>query len=154
MSIAIGVAAYQSSQADVARAQTALSDLKRETAQAITRESEKVREKETAMRADAESLRSKLAKEIDHAKTRQDRLLADIRAGTERLSIPAACPASQAATDPGAAPGSGAAPQRAELDQSAAETLVAIASDGDQAIRERNACIEQYNAVRESLNTR
>jgi prophage endopeptidase len=153
LSIGAGVSAYQMARADLAQAQAALSDLQRETAQATTRASEAARAKETQLRADADAASAKLAKEKQSAKNREDRLVADIRSGAQRLSIAASCPAAgQAPADPGIAPGSGPESPRAELDRSAAEALIAIAIDGDNAIRERNACIQQYNAVREALN--
>lgn len=76
--------------------------------------------------------------------------LARHRAGTERLSIattaclPAGADATPAQPDPQA---------RAELDGPTAETLVAIAADGDHAIRQLNACVDSYNAVRAQINT-
>jgi prophage endopeptidase len=156
LSIGAGVSAYQMARADLAQAQAALSDLQREHAQAATRASEAARAKETQLRADAAAASAKLQKEKQSAKIREDRLVADIRRGAQRLSIAASCPAASQAPedpeDPGIAPGSGPESPRAELDQSAAEALVAIAIDGDNAIRERNACIQQYNAVREALN--
>lgn len=92
--------------------------------------------------------------EKTHAQAEMDRLRAAVRAGSVRLFVPtagAACPGSQAPE--GASPAGGFAKARAELDPAAAETLVAITSDGDSAIRDLNACIDRYNTVRQSLNT-
>ena len=152
LSIGAGVSAYQMARADLAQAQAALSDLQRETAQATTRASEAARAKETQLRADAAAASAKLQKEKQNAKNREERLVADIRRGAQRLSIAAHCGPGKAPADPSTPPGSGSESARAELDRSAAEALVAIAIDGDNAIRERNACVEQYNAVREALN--
>ena len=154
VSIGVGVSAYQMSQADLARAQTALSDLQRETAMATTRASEAARKKETQLRAEVTARSAKLAEEKRRAKIREDRLVADIRSGTQRMSIAARCPApaGQTGADTATAAGSGPEGARAELDSTTAATLVAIAADGDNAIRERNACIQQYNAIREALN--
>lgn len=151
LSVGTGITAYALSQASVARAESALSDLQRETAQATTRASEAARAKETKLRADNVAASAKLVREKQNAKELETRLVADIRSGAQRLSIAASCP-SQAPGDSTVTAGSGPGDARAELDRSAAEALVAIASDGDTAIRERNACIQQYNAVRETLN--
>jgi hypothetical protein len=141
-------------QRDQARAD--LANYRAEVAEATQRAEAQARQTETTLRTEAETLRTKLAKEAEDAKTRQNRLVADIRAGTQRMSIAAACPpaASQAGADSAAAPGNGAEGARAELDPEAAATLVAIAADGDQAIRERNACIAAYDNIRDTLNAR
>jgi hypothetical protein len=111
------------------------------------------REKETQLQAQSQTLRDQLTKEIQHAKNTQSRLVADIRSGAQRLSIAASCAdAGQASADPATPPGAGDQ-ARAELDPAAAEDLVAIVADGDNAILERNACIQQYNAVRAALNS-
>lgn len=151
VSIGAGFAAYQMTRADLAQAQAALSDLQRETAQATTRASEAAREKETMLLATTVVLSDKLNKEARNAQDAQNRLVADIRTGAQRLSIAAHCPG-QAPADSTAAGGGGAEGARAELDRQAAETLVAIAADGDAAIRERNACIAAYDAARQTLN--
>lgn len=92
--------------------------------------------------------------EKTHAQAEMDRLRAAVRAGTVRLSVPttgAACPGS---TTPGDAPAASRPAQaRADFDPATADALVAITSDGDNAIRDLNACIDRYNTVRQSLNT-
>ena len=40
---------------------------------------------------------------------------------------------------------------RAELDPTDANDLIAIAADGDNAIRQLNQCIDQYSAVKEAI---
>lgn len=135
-------------------ARTALATHRAQVAEATAQAQAQARDKEAALLTQSEQLKTALAKEIDHAKNRQDRLVADIRSGAQRLSIAAHCPspAGQAPADPAAALGAGAEGARAELDRSAAEALVSIAADGDTAIRERNACFEQYDAIRATLN--
>lgn len=152
VSIGVGVAAYEMTRADLASAQAALSDLQRETATAATRASEDARQKEAQLRATTTATNAKLAEEKRRAKIREDRLVADILSGAQRMSIDAICQPSPAPSDTATAERSGADTQRAELDPEAAAALIAIAAEGDTAIRERNACIEQYNAVREALN--
>ena len=136
------------------QARADLAKYRAEVAGATQRAEAQARQTETTLRTEAETLRTKLAKESEDAKTRQNRLVADIRSGTQRMSIAAACPtpAGQAGEDPAAAPGNGADSARAELDPEVAATLVAIAADGDQAIRERNACIAAYNQVRQLMS--
>ncbi|MES2007922.1 MAG: lysozyme [Pseudomonadota bacterium] len=100
-----------------------------------------------------------IAAVVAHAKEERDRednaaatARAEYLAGTRRLSIAVrACQAGGGATaDPGAAGGAGEA--RAELAPEAAAALDAIARDGDRGIRDANACIDAYNAVRDTLN--
>lgn len=65
-------------------------------------------------------------------------LRADVAAGKRRLSVLAtSCAAGSTAT------GLGHAEARAELDPAAAERIVAIANDGDDAIRQLNA-LQEY----------
>lgn len=89
------------------------------------------------------------------AKRSTETLLADLRAGRVRLSVPTVQAAGSAQRHEsggagGAAPGPGQA--RAELDPEAGASLVAIASDGDAAILDLNACIDAYAAVRRRVN--
>ena len=138
-------------QRDHARA--ALADYRREVAEATARAERKAREAETMLRDQADQLRSQLTQETKNANDAQDRLVAGIRSGAQRLSVAAHCPAAgQASSDSAAATGAGN-PARAELDPQAAEDLVAIAADGDAAIRERNACIQAYERVRSVLSS-
>lgn len=114
-------------------------------------------------RATEAGLRTDLADQADHfrkamldEKVQRDRFMAGVRSGAIRLSIPviaasaAACGA-HAGGDPAAA-GGDRHEARAELAPAAAETLAAIVDDGDDAIRQLNACIDRYNTVRARLN--
>jgi prophage endopeptidase len=90
------------------------------------------------------------------AKTRDDQalsaLLADVRAGAVRLSIPTARPAATAdAGLPGAA---AAAPVAARTDiaPEAAAALVAIATDGDDAIRDLGTCLDAYGLAQARMS--
>lgn len=150
---AVGLAVHEMGRADLAAAQAAMYDLQREHAKAATLASEAAREKETMLLATTQAISDKLNQEQTHAQNLQNRLVSDLRSGAQRLSIPAHCP------QPGGAPGANAPPAdgtadtpRADLDPATAETLVSIATDGDQAIRERNVCVDAYNAARETLN--
>lgn len=85
-----------------------------------------------------------LIKEKQNAKAANDRYVAALRAGDERLYVNVRpVPASE-----GAAPASGDRPEtRAELDPETAANLVGITNDGDDAIRQLNSCIDAYNAI-------
>ena len=85
-----------------------------------------------------------LKKANDDVKT--TKLRADVRSGTLRLSIPTAGPV-LSAQSAGIAPGD-RAEARAELDPKTADDLIAIAKDGDDAIRQLNACIDAYNVIK------
>ncbi|WP_020206105.1 hypothetical protein [Cupriavidus sp. WS] len=127
------------------------------------------REREAATRAEADQVTKyrgleraageAIAAVVAHAKEERDReenaaaaARAEYLAGTRRLSIAVrSCQASGGASaDPGAAGGPSEA--RAELAPEAAAALDAIARDGDRGIRDANACIDAYNAVRDTLN--
>jgi hypothetical protein len=79
----------------------------------------------------------------DQADKTITKLNADLAAGRVRFSIGAVQP-TQAA---GAAPRTGAE-TRCDIDPEAAQSLVAIAADGDKAIRQLNELIDFYNQVR------
>ncbi|NDV11692.1 lysis system i-spanin subunit Rz [Crenobacter caeni] len=80
----------------------------------------------------------KLMEERADAQTEINRLRADLRAGTRRLSVAFAA----AGSVPGAAasPGSGDAAARAELHPAAADDLVGLAADADDVTRQLAAC--------------
>jgi len=91
-------------------------------------------------------------REKTHDKEEIHRLRDAVRTGALRLSVPTVAGACASAPGPdgAAAPGHAAAP-RAELDSAASEALVAITADGDDAIRDLNACIERYNTVKQAV---
>ena len=97
-----------------------------------------------------------LTEEQDHAKTEREHFDAAVRSGAVRLSIPVA--SGQCAAGPGT--GSDSSPAagtdqhqtRAELDHETAAALGAIAGDGDDAIRQLNACIDAYHGVMKKFN--
>ena len=95
------------------------------------------------------SLKSKRDKERKNAEQQISNLRVALDAGTLRLSIPTA-PAQPGPADPGV----GAPEARTELDRSTSEALVAITADGDNAIRDLNECIDQFNEVKDRLNGR
>lgn len=129
------------------------SETKRLYAVALAASISEARKTENELRADLEQQQAAAAKEKEIAKAREDALVESVRTGQRRLSVAAVCPGSGAAgIRAGASGGSGPGVSRAELDPAAADRIVAITIDGDQAIRERNACVAAYDAVRKRLN--
>ena len=111
----------------------------------IARMNEEARGKERAMQAAANANATNLRKANQNAQDQIVRLNADIGTGAVRLSI--ATGGLQGCRAAGAATGGGDE-ARAELDPTTARDLISIAADGDAAIRQLNACIDTYNAIR------
>lgn len=111
----------------------------------IARLNEEQRVKEQAMQAQANAAATKLRKANQDAQAEIARLNSDVATGAVRLSI--ATRQVQASGDARATCGAGTE-ARAELDPAAAQDLIAIAADGDSAIRQLNACIDLYNETR------
>jgi prophage endopeptidase len=106
---------------------------------------EQAQEREHELILAVNDISAKYLKAQEDAETRKNTVTAGIRSGAVRLSIPtAACGGESAATASG-----NRAKARTELDRQTAESLVSIASDGDRAIRQLNACIDAYNKVTE-----
>lgn len=82
-------------------------------------------------------------KEKTDAAQKMERLISDLRSGALRLSIRTT---GQDGSNHGATSGAGQA--RADIDPADAAALVRITDAGDDAIRDLNACIDGYNAVR------
>lgn len=99
-------------------------------------EIERISEK---MRIEAVETTEKLKKEKQDEQDKVKQLRADVANGALRLSVRANCSASTATGD---------AETRAELDPKTADDLIAITSEGDQAIIELNSCIDFYNKLR------
>lgn len=124
------------------RMESRISRMQAEQAEAIQLASEEAREKERALQEEIDLLNDSYRKEREHAEKSIARLRADVAAGRVRLSVPARCPG----TDTTAV--SSPSEERAELDAETADALVAIASEGDESIRELNLCIDAYEAGR------
>lgn len=126
-----------------------------EHTQALLAAEATARDNENKLRGDLDAIQAAARKDNENAKAREDALVERIRTGERRLSIAARCPAgggTKAGADPAAASGGGPEVSRAELDPAAGIALVGIARDGDRAIRERNACVAAYEAVRQRVN--
>ena len=116
-----------------------------EQAIAIAEANAQARQVEQVMTTKLNETATKLKKENDVAKSQITTLRNDVASGAVRLSI-----ATQASvsTTSDTAPTCGNKQARAELDPAAANTLISIAADGDEAIRKLNSCIDSYNQVR------
>ena len=123
---------------------------------ALQQATERERSTERQLGTDLSDLQTRHNQDASYAKQIRERTAAAVRTGAVRLSIPAlSCVA-----DPGApaSPGAGPAPgdrhqARAQLAPEIGLALTAIGDDGDDAIRQLNACIDAYNAVKIRLNT-
>lgn len=117
----------------------------------IAKQNDAQREIERERVAKLSELSYKLQKEKDDAKAANDRYADALRNGTERLFIPVS--GVQTCTDSTSVSGD-RNQARAELDPTTAVNLVAITNTGDDNTRQLNACIDAYNAVRDSANSK
>jgi len=117
----------------------------------IARLNEEARDTERKLNQKVADQANELRKVQDDAKAEITRLNDDIVSGAVRLSI--ACSSVQPARSPAPAPRAGSK-ARCEIDQQAARSLVAIAAEGDEAIRQLNALIDFYNTARDELSTK
>jgi hypothetical protein len=110
----------------------------------------KARETEQAMAQVAQTYGQTLRKANDVAKVKEAKLRNDVVSGKLRLFIPVQAPdcSVPAAQDAAPAVGDNIGEARAELSGQVADDLIAIASEGDTAIRKLNACIESYETLR------
>lgn len=139
---------HQASQAAAAREAAASAA----AAQKLAEQTENEREKERLIARSLAAIADQHHQELTHAQQDRDRFIAGVRAGTIRLSIPIVADRAGAAGADRAAAGGDRHETRAELAPEAGITLATIADDGDDAIRQLNACIDAYNAVREAIN--
>lgn len=113
----------------------------------ITRMNDEARDKEQRHAMKVSALANQLLKDKSDAKAKFDLDLAAIRAGSVKLRIPAKCPArptGEVGTNP-----SGTTPAaKAELDPAAYDFFAGLTNEGDDAIRERNTCVEMLKADR------
>lgn len=110
----------------------------------------KARETEQAMATVAQTYGQTLRKANDVAKVKETKLRADIASGKRKLFIPiqASDCAVSATTDAAPAAGDNSGETRAELSGQVSESLIAIAAEGDAAIRKLNACIQTYETLK------
>ena len=98
----------------------------------------------TQMNSDKEKADATLHNVKSVLKAQNDQLIAAVRDGAMRLSIPVSTPAGHSPFP------SRNAEERAELDGQTSEALIAITNDGDKAIIDLNSCIDRYQAIREA----
>lgn len=113
----------------------------------IARLNNEARETEQRMAVVAQTYAQTLRKANNVAKVKENKLRADLATGERRLFIPVKTDCPVPATTDAPAP-SGNTETRAELDGRVAQALVDLTSRGDQAIRQLNTCIDQYEKVR------
>jgi hypothetical protein len=108
----------------------------------------KARETEQRMATVAQTYAQTLRKANDVAKIKEIKLRNDIATGERRLFIPVSTPNCPIPTTADATTASGNTETRTELDRGIAQALVTLTSRGDQAIRQLNTCIDQYETMR------
>ena len=113
--------------------------------------SEAARENERLMSRSLATIATTHQKELQDEKSKRDQFIANVRAGTLRLSIPVQACSTSASPNTPASP-SNSPETRAQLTPEAGATLAAIAADGDDAIRQLNACIDSYHAISTIIN--
>lgn len=116
---------------------------------ALAKEKAKVKAAETALASAHLKIDTDRAKEKQDDKKTIDALRADVRSGAISLSIATRALRAGAA---GSNTGTGYIETRSELMPEAAIELIDIAADGDDAVRDLNACIAKYDAVRRAAN--
>ena len=107
----------------------------------------KARETEQNMVNVANTYAETLRKSQNAARTKETKLRADVASGALRLSIPTQSPVCSTSVTPVAA-GDNSGEARTELSGQVSEALIAIASEGDSAIRKLNQCIQTYETLR------
>lgn len=111
----------------------------------------KARETEQTMAKVAQTYGEQLRKANNVAKAKENQLRTALNDGSLRLRIPVkapTCPTLSATSDTAPASGSDSGTASAELDRQAADALIAIAAEGDAAIRKLNTCLEAYETMR------
>jgi len=114
----------------------------------IAAANDKARQTEQNMGVVAQTYAQTLRKTQDVAKAKEIQLRTAVAIGERRLFIPvqAKCPVP---TSNNSTPTAGDSTEtRAELNRKVADDLIAIAAEGDAAIRKLNACIDTYEKMR------
>lgn len=111
----------------------------------------KARETEQAMAKVAQTYGETLRKANNVAKSKENQLRAALNDGSLKLRLPVkapTCPSLSVPETATVASGSDSGTASAELDRQAADALIAIAAEGDAAIRKLNTCLEAYETMR------
>lgn len=135
--VAFGAGFQTGSHRATLKAAQAQYERERKTLTELNRLNDRVREKERAYEASLQEFRLSFERTLAAEKARDARVIADLRAGNQRLRLPVA-PGACSAQGSGAVPASAGADEapRAELAPEAAATLWGIVADGDEAIRQ------------------
>jgi hypothetical protein len=107
----------------------------------------KARETEQNMVKVANTYAETLRKSQNAARIKETKLRADVASGALRLSIPTQSPVCSTSVTAVTA-GDNSGETRTELSGQVSETLIAIASEGDAAIRKLNQCIQTYETLK------
>jgi len=112
----------------------------------IARLNEEARTKEQQVATKFSQLNLQLKKAKDDIKTKQTSINARIDSG--ELQLPSSSCAVHSTTDTTVGNGE----KGSQSDRQAIKDIVAITTDGDNAIQDLNACIAKYNEVRDTFN--
>ena len=115
----------------------------------IDRLNGEARAKEAELNKKLSGVTSALVKARNDVKDKQTSLNARVDSG--ELRLPSSCPIQTSSDAPTA---SGNTANASQSDRQAIKDIVAIATDGDLAITQLNACIDTYNKVREVVNVK
>ena len=115
----------------------------------IDRLNGEARAKEAELNKKLSGVTSALVKARNDVKDKQTSLNARVDSG--ELRLPSSCPIQTSSDAPTA---SGNTANASQSDRQAIKDIVAIATDGDLAIIQLNACIDTYNKVREAVNVK
>lgn len=160
LAIAIGLSIYfyGAHQYDLGRKLEAAEWMARENASLVEANStiimlnREAREREQRHAQDIANVSAQYQEDLKYVKQQKDRVIADLRAGTQRLRIPiAASPAACSGITPEAfaAAGGRDGAARAELSGEAAEFLVGLASDADEIAHQLTRCQQIIKADRD-----
>jgi len=114
----------------------------------VARLNNEARETEKRMGEVAQTYAETLRKANNVARIKETKLRTDLASGERKLFIPVKAPECAVSAPTDTAPASGDTEARAELDGRVAQALVDLTSRGDQAIRNLNTCIDQYEQMR------
>lgn len=120
-----------------------------EHATVLASATERYREAERSGQAAVAAITAAAQQEKENAKKQMDALRGELRAGAVRLSV-AVDAASAAAAAQAAAAGHREA--RADLLPSAAERILDFALEGDDIVRDLNACVDKYHRAEQVIN--
>ena len=111
----------------------------REQERLLAEANERNRQQEIEHEQRVAALRAEYAQQQADARARDERTIADLRSGNQRLRLQVASCISSQPGSPGAAPGGDDGAGTAELAPEASAALWSIAADGDRAIRKLTA---------------